>query len=131
MHDVYEHNVGDHEDPLPGPTWILTILGSVLLLVVVLGVTALFFNADERMVDDKTQLATYPQFENLKAEQLARIHGPPRRVEIVENDRVVDTVVIPIEIAMEKIAERAGRSAGTSAAVPSPASDARASSQSP
>ena len=52
MHEVYEHNPGDHEDPLPGPTWILGILGSGLLGVVVLGVTALFFNADERMISD-------------------------------------------------------------------------------
>ena len=108
MHDVYEHNPGDHEDPLPGPTWILTILGSVLLGVVVLGVTALFFNADERMVSDKTQAATYPQFESLKEAQLAKLEGQPRKVEVVnESDKVVETVVIPIDLAMQKIAERA------------------------
>jgi|SoiMetStandDraft_5_1073268.scaffolds.fasta_scaffold517696_1 hypothetical protein len=107
MHEVYEHNPGDHEDPLPGPTWILGILGSVLLGVVVLGVTALFFNADERMISDKTQTATYPQFETLKEEQLAKLQGPPRKVEVNENDKVVETVVIPIDLAMQKVAERA------------------------
>lgn len=123
MHESYEHNPGDHDDPLPGPTYILTILGAVLLCVVVLGVTALFFNADERMVLDKTQLATYPQFETLKAEQIAKLEGPARKVEVNENDKVVESVVIPIELAMQKIAERAAQ---RSSAAPSRDSTASA-----
>ena len=126
MHESYEHNPGDHDDPLPGPTYILTILGAVLFCVVVLGVTALFFNADERMVLDKTQLATYPQFETLKAEQLAKIAGPARKVEVNENDKVVESVVIPIDVAMQKIAERAGQRS-SAAATQAPARDSTAS----
>lgn len=127
MHESYEHNPGDHDDPLPGPTYILTILGSVLLGVVVLGVTALFFNADERMVLDKTQLAKYPQFEDLKTEQLAKIEGPARKVEVNENDKIVEAVVIPIEVAMQKIAERAAtRQSAAPAVTPAPGSSASA-----
>jgi hypothetical protein len=118
MSDQFEHNLGDHEDPLPGPTWIIGILGSVLLAVVVLGVTALFFNADARMIDTKVMEQAYPQFETLKEAQLARLQGPPRKVEVVENDKVVETVVIPIEQAMQKLvakasAEQAGASHGS------------------
>lgn len=118
MSDHAEHNPLDHEDPLPGPTWILGILGVVLLGVVVLGVTALFFNADERMVDEKTAAALYPEFEALKREQLARIDGPYRKVEVVENEQNVEHVIIPIDDAMRKIAQRAGQSASQSASEP-------------
>ena len=38
MSDHAEHNPGDHEDPLPGPTWIVTFLGVVLLAVIILGI---------------------------------------------------------------------------------------------
>lgn len=107
MSEHDEHNPLDHEDPLPGPTWIIGILGSVLLVVVVLGVTALFFNADARMIDSKVMEQTYPQFETLKEGQLARLQGPPRRVEVVENDKVVESVVIPIEQAMQMFVARA------------------------
>lgn len=114
MSDAYEHNPGDHEDPLPGPTWIIGILGTVLLGVVVLGVTALFFNADARMIERNVLANPYPELDALKAEQAARLAGPPRIVEVNENDRVIETVVIPIEQAMEKIAQRA-RGASSSA----------------
>jgi hypothetical protein len=110
MSDIYEHNSGDHEDPLPGPTWVIGILGSVLLGVVVLGVTALFFNADSRMVDDKVMSSAYPEYQDLKAEQMAKIEGQPRMVQINENDQVVDTVVIPIDQAMARIAQRGSTS---------------------
>jgi hypothetical protein len=114
MSDNLEHNIGDHEDPLPGPTWIIGILGSVLLAVVILGVTALFFNADARVVDEKVIDQTYPQFEVMKQAQLAKLQGPPRILEVNENERVVESVVIPIDVAMRKIAERsASVSSGT------------------
>lgn len=112
MSDNLEHNPGDHEDPLPGPTWIIGVLGAVLLAVVILGVTALFFNADARVVDQKVVEQPYPQFEALKQEQLARLQGPPRIVEVNENDKVVQSVVIPIELAMQKIAERSASPTG-------------------
>lgn len=106
MSDHAEHNIGDHEDPLPGPTWIIGVLGTVLLAVVILGVTALFFNADARVVDEKVIEQPYPQLEQMKQAQLAQLQGPPRIVEVNENDRKIETVVIPIELAMRKIAER-------------------------
>lgn len=113
MSEVFEHNVGDHEDPLTGPTWIVGFLGAVLLAIVGLGLTALYYNADKRMVDQKIVEQTYPEFENLKAEQLAKLQGPPRKVEVMENDTKVGTVVIPIEDAMRIYAERAAKAQAT------------------
>ena len=109
MEDHGEHNPGDHEDPLPGPTWIIGILGSVLMAVVVLGVTALFFNADTRMIDAKVVNADYAQVAELKQEQLAAIDGPPRKKEVLENDQKVETIVIPVNRAMEIYAERVAK----------------------
>jgi hypothetical protein len=109
MSEVFEHNIGDHEDPLPGPTWIIGILGVVLLSIIILGVTALFFNADTRMVDEKVTTQGYPQFESLKKEQLDRLAGPPRIVVVKENDKDVETVVIPIDDAMKMVADRSAK----------------------
>jgi hypothetical protein len=111
MSEVYEHNVGDHEDPLPGPTWIIGILGSVLLAVVVLGVTALFFNADTRMIDAKVVDADFPEVDAVKRAQLAAIEGPAHKKEVLEDDQVVTNIVIPIDIAMKEYAEQVAHSA--------------------
>jgi hypothetical protein len=112
MEDRGEHNPGDHEDPLPGPTWIIGILGTVLLSICILGITALFFNADTRMVDLKVVDADYPQVETMKSQQLRAIEGPARRKEIIENEQKVETIVIPIDEAMAKYAQRAAQEQG-------------------
>jgi hypothetical protein len=104
MSEVFEHNPGDHEDPLPGPTWLIGILSAVLLSVVVLGVTAIFFNADTRMVDAKVVDADYPQVDAMREAQLAAIEGPARKKEVLENDQKVTNIVIPIDLAMQKYA---------------------------
>jgi len=116
MSDSFEHNLDDHEDPLPGPTWIVGVLGAVLLSIVILGVTALFFNADTIEIDKKVVTREYPQFNDLKDQQLAQLQGPPRYVKVLENDSPVDTIVIPIDRAMQAYAERAAREQQTSAA---------------
>jgi hypothetical protein len=109
MEDHGEHNPGDHEDPLPGPTWIISILGTVLMAVVGLGVTALFYNADTRMVDAKVVNADYTHVEQVKQVQLAAIEGPPRKKEVLENEQKVETIIIPIDRAMEIYANRAAK----------------------
>ena len=56
MTDVFEHNVGDHEDPVAGPTWMIGFIGVVLLVVVVLGVASVYFQA-EKTVEREVVLA--------------------------------------------------------------------------
>ena len=41
-HEYLEHNPGDHEDPLAGPTWTVGIIGTVMFVVTVLGVASLY-----------------------------------------------------------------------------------------
>jgi len=51
MTDYYEHNVDDHEDPAASSTWLLGFIGAVLLVVTMLGVTALYYNVKAAEVD--------------------------------------------------------------------------------
>ncbi len=44
MSEVYDHNPEEHDDPSAGPTWLTTVVGVLLLVATVLGVTALYYN---------------------------------------------------------------------------------------
>jgi len=112
MSDNYEHNSGDHEDPLPGPTWIVAILGAVLLTVIVLGLTALFYNAEAKEDAVKVIAKEPDEIINLRREQTATLHGVPRLREVSEMDaagqpRIVQSLAIPIDQAMQIVVNEA------------------------
>ena len=112
MSDYYEHNPGDHEDPLPGPTWLIGFIGVVLLVVVVLGVTALYFDTETEEATVSVLQTTPMELEELDAQQLARLEGPPRwEVEVAEGSVTARRIVIPIDEAMERIVVEMGRQA--------------------
>jgi len=101
MSDVYE-------DPLPGPTWIVGILGAVLLAVIVLGLTALFYNAQAKEDDKKVVSKEPDEIIKLRAAQTEVLTGTPRLREVSETDaqgqtRVVQSLAIPIDQAMQII----------------------------
>jgi hypothetical protein len=116
MTDTYEHNPNDHEDPVAGPTWTVSIVGAVLFVVSVLGVAALYYNvvSEEEVAKryedppaDETRQKPLTDLQQLDREQLARLDGPvriERRVEVPEG-----ALVIPIDQAMELIIEEAGQ----------------------
>jgi hypothetical protein len=118
-YDQTEHNPNDHEDPLPGPTWIVGVGGSVVLIVVITALTALFYQArDEQYVMDYVD-ATEPDAVALAAEQAKLLTGT-QRIEIrEEGDKKVEVPIrtIPIDQAMEQIINRYGQG---SAAKPAP-----------
>ncbi|MCP3902744.1 MAG: hypothetical protein GY715_03830 [Planctomycetes bacterium] len=107
MSDVYEHNPGDHEDPEPGPTWIVGIAGTVLLAVTILGLTAMFWDVtgsarQERVVDQPVAA-----LEQLEAEQAERLMAGPHRESRVELAEGEEALVIPIDRAIELYAREA------------------------
>lgn len=125
MSDAYEHNPGDHEDPLPGPTWLVSIIGVVLLVVIVFGLTSLYHGA-ERELDERKETARLAEsrklggvkstsLEALRAEHDAILADPAAalsdsgrsgavREQQVLDDRVVSSrVIIPIEAAMQMV----------------------------
>lgn len=101
--EKYEHNPGDHEDPLAGPTWIIGFLGAVLLAVITLGLTALFYNADREEEAAKIIARDPDGLINHRLEQQARLTAPPRMVEVTEGNEVVQVIRIPIDAAKEII----------------------------
>ena len=108
MAESYEHNLGDHEDPLPGPTWTVGIVGGVALAVSLLGVSALLYDmmGEERQV--KILDAEVPTaVEVLHAQQLQRLQGPPRLELRPGNLEGEASLVIPIEDAMRLVVQEA------------------------
>jgi hypothetical protein len=115
MSEVFEHNPGDHEDPLTGPTWIVGFLGAVLLTVITLGLTALFYNAQSQEEQHKVVSRDPMELQNLQAVQHEQISGEPRwvvqdvRVEGSEQPQRVRTLVIPIEQAKQLVVNEQSR----------------------
>jgi hypothetical protein len=109
MHEpVYEHNPGDHEDPLPGSTWLVGGAGTILLAVVLFAVTALFYEANQQEFNVVYVNQPAAAFKALQARQEAVLHQPAKWVErpriAAEPDGEKERVfVIPIERAMELI----------------------------
>lgn len=129
MSDAYEHNPGDHEDPLPGPTWLVGIIGVVLLVVIVFGLTSLYYGA-ERELDERQEAQRFEQsrdrgekstsVEALTAGQDAVLADPAaalsasgrsgavREQQWVDGRVVSSRVIIPIEDAMQIVAGENG-----------------------
>lgn len=107
MTDTFEHNSGDHEDPVAGPTWTVSIVGAVLFVASVLGVAALYYDvlAEEEVV--KVYEPAEAEIAELQKQQLARLEGPIRNE--IRLGAEGGALVIPIEQAMELIVEEAGQ----------------------
>ena len=73
MSEVFEHNPGDHEDPLTGPTWIIGFLGAVLLVVIMLGLTALYYSAAYQQEEIKIINPEPQELERLRTQQWAQL----------------------------------------------------------
>ena len=108
MNDSLEHNPGDHEDPLAGPTWAVSFVSIGLFVAIVLGVTALAYTM--RDAEIRTAVIDQPnaQVEGLKAAQNARLTAPPHRELRAENGGD-PAIVIPIDEAMRRIAQEHGQ----------------------
>jgi hypothetical protein len=112
MSDQFEHNPGDHEDPLSGPTWIVGFLGAVLLTVIILGITAVFYNAQQHEEVRKVVNRDPEELQKLRSAQVAQLHEPPRLMEVMEkndkgDEKLVEALVIPIDQAMKAVVNEA------------------------
>jgi hypothetical protein len=107
MSEIYEHNQGDHEDPLSGPTWTVGVVGVILLVVICLGTAAIFYSVFAAELDRKVINQPHLEYEQNRAENLERLDGPPRyelRPDLPEGEKAL---VIPIEQAMSAMAQEA------------------------
>ena len=109
MTDQLEHNPGDHEDPLAGPTWLIMIGGAVVFVVVLLVVAAVAYRVMTGR-QDAAALAQAPRdLAALKEQQRRRLTDPPRFEKRIDSPEDGNSLVIPIEQAMELMVQEAQR----------------------
>ena len=113
MTDYYEHNIDDHEDPAASSTWLLGFIGAVLLVVTMLGVTALYYNVKAAEVDTQVVQVEIDEVTEARDRQERRLTDSAHWEERDDSGEIVRALVIPIERAMELVvAEHAGASSG-------------------
>jgi hypothetical protein len=110
--EVYEHNPEDHEDPTHGITWLVGLMGALLLVVIMLGLTALYYNVKAGEIQDHVISRQRDEVVELRRRQEALLAGPPRFIERDEQGRTVTAYIIPIEQAMESVVEQANAAGG-------------------
>ncbi|MHC4080189.1 MAG: hypothetical protein ACYS15_13410 [Planctomycetota bacterium] len=112
MTEVYEHNPDDHDDPTAGFTWLMGLVGALLLVVIILGLTALYFNVKAEMFQRQVVSAERLELQALRREQEALLAGPPRFIEREQQGETVTAYIIPIEQAMEIVVREANAAGG-------------------
>lgn len=108
-----EHNVGDHEDPIAGQTWLISFVGVALLIVIFLSLTALYYNyaagEETTMVINREPV----EFLQLTESQAAQLEGEPRwearQVLGAEEGEMEHHLVIPIDHAMNFVVQEYGQ----------------------
>ncbi|MHC4416164.1 MAG: hypothetical protein ACYS0G_12860 [Planctomycetota bacterium] len=116
MTEVYEHNPEDHDDPVATPTWLVGLFGAVALVVIILGLTALYYNAKAEAFREQVLSRDRLDVLELRRQQEALLGGPPRWVERDEQGETVEALVIPIERAMALVVEEANPGAAAAPA---------------
>ncbi len=104
--DVYEHNPEDHDDPSAGPTWLVGLIGTVLLGVIVMTTTALYYNVKASEFEGQFVHPAREEVLVLRRQQEALLRGG--WVEISEQGETVRKQVLPVERAMELVVGQYG-----------------------
>ncbi len=107
MTEAFEHNPGDHEDPVSGQTWLIGFLGALVLVAMMLGLTAIYYNAKAREINKVVIIPERQEVRQLLQEQESLLAGPPRWVTRDDGAETVEALIIPIEWAMELVVAEA------------------------
>lgn len=108
MTDHYEHNIDDHEDPAASSTWLVGFIGVVLLVVTMLGVTALYYNVKAQRVEKTVVEPDRLDVQKVRIRQERLLNAPARWVERDEGGEVTRALAIPLERAMKIVVEEYG-----------------------
>jgi hypothetical protein len=111
MSEVDRHSLTDREDPAAGPTWVIGLIGALLLVVVILVIAALLYRSASMEFEQKVSGEAPRELTELRRDQTARLTDPPRweiRPDSGEGGR---SLVIPIEQAMEAFVEETAQAA--------------------
>ena len=111
----HEHDTqlpGDTEDPRGGPTWTIGIAGTIVLVVSLLVLTALYYQAT-RIEDDGKVIRTRSEEWNLVRAARADAHADQPHWETWKDDTGFEerTLVVPIEYGMAHVVATYGSGA--------------------
>lgn len=109
MSETFEHNPGDHEDPLAGVTWYIGFVGAVAFVVITLAVWALYYNVKGAQVEESFVIPVRDEIIELRRTQQHLLEGPPRTITVDEAGVMVTRRIIPIEQAMKIVVEENAR----------------------
>ncbi len=117
MSEQFEHNPGDHDDPVGDSTWAIGIGGAFVLTVLVISVAVLFYRADSELIDERVVREMPKEYLDLQKqwdEQLVNWGTAP--VVDDEGNPVMDAngkpakrIHIPVRNAMELIVKESGK----------------------
>lgn len=109
MSTHYEHNKQDHEDPSAEYTWMIGLIGTVLLVVTVLATVALYYNIKESEVKEAFIEPERIDVKELRDKQLKVLNDSSRWVEREdESGEIKRHLAIPIDRAFELVIEQHG-----------------------
>lgn len=109
MSTHYEHNIHDHEDPSAGYTWMIGLVGTVLLVVTVLATVALYYNVKASEVKEVFTEQPRIDVKKLRAKQLQVLSNTPHWVEREdESGEIKRYLAIPIDRAVQLVIEQHG-----------------------
>ena len=109
MTDHHEHNIDDHEDPAASSTWLVGFIGVVLLVVTMLGVTALYYNVKAQRVEETVVAPDRVDVQKVRIQQEWRLTNPDARWEERDDGgEVTRELIIPLERAMKIVVEEYG-----------------------
>ena len=107
MSKHYEHNIQDHEDPSAGYTWMIGLVGTVLLVVTVLATAALYYNVQAAQNKESVIEPTRIDVKQLRAKQLQVLSNTPHWVEREdESGEIKRYLAIPIDRAIQLVIEQ-------------------------
>ena len=119
MTDQYEHNIGDHEDPRASSTWLIGFIGALLVVVTMLGVTALYYNVKASKVEEVVVDEPLIEVKKARIRQEQLITGHPRWVEVEDvGGGVRRELAIPIDRAMQLIVDEYAATEGETGSRP-------------
>lgn len=108
MTDHPEHNIDDHEDPAASSTSLVGFISAVLLVVTMLGVTALYYNVKASKEQDVVVDRPFIPVKDLRISQEGRLTDSAHWEERNDGGEVTRELVIPLERAMKIVVEEYG-----------------------
>lgn len=109
--EQFEHNPGDHDDPKGDSTWVIGLAGTIVLIVLVIAITVLYYHTDASYVQERVVNEAPSEILDLRSKQNGHLllsgTAPVLDAEgnpvVDEAGRPVTTTYIPINEAIDQI----------------------------